>query len=714
MKRRKPRILMMVMALVLSAGISAVAQGALNKRVELVAGKAETISLPQAAADILVANPAIADVGSLRADRLFVVGRNVGDTNVLAFDSDGNQLADIAVHVRVDKSTLSQSLRELFPKEKIDVDTVNNSIILRGRVSSPAVANQVRDLASRFVAQGGNQTLVDLMTVRGEMQVMLKVKVIEIKRDLLREIGLDLDGQVTIGANNWATLGVTTIAGAGLSALTPFGGGSLGLIQKGHLGPLDINMQGLEDRGLINTLAEPTLTAISGETAGFLAGGEFPVPTGRDQDGNITLEFKQFGVSLNFIPTVLDSKRISLQLTSEVSEKSEADSITLINTIIPGLTVSRAQTTVQMGSGGTLMIAGLLKSRTVDSVNGLPGFQDIPIIGELFKSKSFQRGESELVFLVTPYLVEPFADPSAERLTEADDELLQEILQTGTTTTPMPVRAERPVNPANPGVVPNTRPVMEMKKSGGNGRTYQRQGAEPRSAGMKKAEAKKIRWFGDKHVQTAAASEGWQAMPVEQAAAEPALKIPRQGLMLPVEGGDKQAMIDDLQHLLAKTLPLPKRKPVMGEKKLAAKLPVKEETAKPVVTGRLQPVEQAPLAPVTTLAVSESVKRGAVLAAVSAPLPKRKPQQAAAKGLSEHAKAEAKQAAEKTELVTAPAPKAEKAAKPARTTNAAKPAAVEKGERALSATFVSGLRKIYGNRVSATLGAERSYGYIVD
>lgn len=698
MKRSKPRILMMMMALVLSAGISAVAQGALNKRVELVAGKAETISLPLAAADILVANPAIADVGSLRADRLFVVGRNVGDTNVLAFDADGNQLADIAVHVRVDKSTLSQSLRELFPKEKIEVDTVNNSIILRGRVSSPAVANQVRDLASRFIGQSNNQTLVDLMTVRGEMQVMLKVKVIEVKRDLLREIGIDLDGQATIGASNWASLGVTTIAGSGLSSLAPFGGGSLGLIQKGHLGPLDVNMQGLEDKGLINTLAEPTLTAISGETAGFLAGGEFPVPTGRDQDGNITLEFKQFGVSLNFIPTVLDSKRISLQLTSEVSEKSDADSITLINTIIPGLTVSRAQTTVQMGSGGTLMIAGLLKSRTVDSVNGLPGFQDIPIIGELFKSKSFQRGESELVFLVTPYLVEPFADPAADRVTSADDDLLQEILQTGTTTTPMPVRAERPVNPGvMPGSTPNITPVMEMKKSGE--RQYPRQGAEPRTAGEKKAEMKKIHWFGKKPVETADA--GWQEMQqVAAAPVEPVVRIPQQGLNLPVEG--KQAMIDDFQHLLAKTLPLPKRKPNMGEKKLAKAQPA-AETVKPAVTGRVQPVEQEALAaPKVELAIDESVKRGAVLAAVSAPLPKRKPQQqAAARPLSEHAAVEAVKVEKKVAAVTKPvsAPKQDKA---------------EKGERALSASFVNGLRKIYGNRVSATLGAERSYGYIVD
>src|SRR5690606_34839579 len=169
----------------------------------------------------------------------------------------------------------------------------------------------------------------------------------------------------------------------------------------------------LERDGLVNTLAEPNLTAISGETAGFLAGGEFPVPTGRDQDGNVTIEFKEFGVALNFTPTVLSKDRISLQLATEVSARSDEDGLTLINTRIPGLTVRRADTTVQIGSGGTLMIAGLIKSDTLDNFNGLPGVKDVPVIGELFKSKSFSRGESELIIMVTPYIVKPYAEASA-------------------------------------------------------------------------------------------------------------------------------------------------------------------------------------------------------------------------------------------------------------------------------------------------------------
>ncbi len=442
-------------ALIAALGFSLVAEGAsagMSRTVVLTTGKAETVMLPKSAADVLVANPAIADVGSLRADRLYVVGKQVGDTNVLAFDDAGNQLADIAVHVRVDEATLRNSIREFFPKEALEVRTVNDQVILKGRVSNPAVANQVRDLAGRFIKTSG-QSLIDLMTVEGEQQVMLKVKVIEARREVLREFGIDttING-VKLG--DAGTAGFNGTAGVGLASLTPFGTGTVALANGGM--SLASNISGLERDGLVNTLAEPTLTAISGETAGFLAGGEFPVPTGRDNQGNVTIEFKQFGVSLNFIPTVLSSDRISLQLTSEVSEKSDQDSVTLVNTIIPGLTVRRAQTTVQMGSGGTLMIAGLLKSRTVDAVNGFPGLKSLPIIGELFKSKSFQRGESELVFVVTPYIVEPYAQAQADRVA-ADPSGPHALMPMSA---PLPPRSPLAVPTAtttNPASAPETR-----------------------------------------------------------------------------------------------------------------------------------------------------------------------------------------------------------------------------------------------------------------
>lgn len=654
MKVKLGKKLLATAAVVLwTAGLSVVAQGAASNSVTLVAGKAETIVLSKPAADILVANPGIADVGSLRADRLYVVGRGVGDTNILAFDADGNQLADIAVHVSVDDATLRSTLKSLFPKEKITVSTVNNSVVLKGRVSSAMVANQVRDIANRFVGAGAaNRTLVDLMSVAGEQQVMLKVKVLEAQRDVLRELGVSIDGT-----------DFNTAAGVGLTALTPFGAGVLSIDPPGgHFGPFNVDVRGLERDGLINTLAEPTLTAISGETAGFLAGGEFPVPSGRDQDGNVTIEFRQFGVSLNFVPTVMDQDRISLQLTSEVSERSEQNSVTLINTVIPGLSVRRAQTTVQMQSGGTLMMAGLMRSRSVDALNGFPGLKDIPILGNLFKSKSFQRGESELVFLVTPYLVEPFADAHAERVTQMGNDALQSILHTGTngkapTWAPgdMPTPGVAPKAP--PARIMDPAPVERPKKTQYQ---YQRQGYEDRTAGQKGAS-----------LGVPAMPRGQKLKPVKQAEVNQLVGAPvvavdsapievNPGLALPVGGklSANDLPLGDLAMLQSDSvqIPLPRRKPVMGEgHKLATAKPA---PVAPVVT--LAKIEPAAGVPVQAVAVKHVEK-----VAVSAPLPRRKPSQMAA----------------------------------------ATP---------LSRTFITGLRKIYGDRVSAALSGSRSYGYIVD
>lgn len=658
------RTLATAAVLLLTAGLSVVAQGAAQPSVTLVAGKAETIMLSKPAADILVANPGVADVGSLRADRLYVVGRGVGDTNILAFDAEGNQLADIAVHVAVDDATLRGTLKNLFPKERITVSTVNNSVVLKGRVSSPMVANQVRDVANRFVgANATNRTLVDLMTVAGEQQVMLKVKVLEAQRDVLRELGVSIDGT-----------DFNTVTGVGLSALTQFGSGVLTVDPPGgHFGPFGIDVRGLERDGLINTLAEPTLTAISGETAGFLAGGEFPVPAGRDQDGNVTIEFRQFGVSLNFVPTVMDEDRISLQLTSEVSERSEANSVTLVNTVIPGLSVRRAQTTVQMQSGGTLMMAGLMRSRSVDALNGFPGLKDIPILGNLFKSKSFQRGESELVFLVTPYLVEPFADAHAERVTQMGNDALQSILHTGTNSK-APTWA--PGDMPTPGVAPKAAPSrimdpapMERPKKTQNEykrpdtRQYPRQGYEDRTAGQKGASLG-LPALPRQKTQPVRQAEVNQLIgaPVVTVDAAPIEDNP--GLALPVSGKlSANDLGNDLplgEHAMLQEntvqIPLPRRKPVMGEgRELAAAKPA---AAKPAPTlAAIEPAAGGSAKPV--------MAKKAEKLALSAPLPRRKPSQMAA----------------------------------------ATP---------LSRTFITGLRKIYGDRVSAALSGSRSYGYIVD
>jgi pilus assembly protein CpaC len=421
MKHGRSRFVFITAGILMMLAVSLLAQGAtaaggMSRLVQLTAGKADTVDLGKSVADVLVANPAVADVGTLRSNRLYIVGKSIGDTNVLAFDEAGNQLADITVRVRADERGLQDALKSFFPGEDISVRTVKEEVVLQGKVSTPSVANKVRDLASRFVSDEG-KTVVDLMNVNGEQQVMLKVKVIEAKRAALREYGFETDYR----PNAPGGARFNTASGVGLTSLVPFATGQIFVDDNGRFGPLRIAISAMEKDGLINTLAEPNLTAISGETAGFLAGGEFPVPTARDRDGNITLEFKQFGVSLNFTPTVMSSERISLQMSTEVSTKSDEDGVTIVDTKIPGLAVRRAETTVQMGSGGTLMIAGLIKSDTVDALSGYPGMKDVPILGELFKSKSFARNETELIILVTPYIVEPYAVAEAVSVPDTFD-----------------------------------------------------------------------------------------------------------------------------------------------------------------------------------------------------------------------------------------------------------------------------------------------------
>lgn len=680
MKRGVSKFIMVAAALLLSAGMTIVAYGAtggMNRSVSVVAGKAETVALPTAAADILVANPGVADVGSLRADRLYVVGRNVGDTNILAFDAQGQQIADIAVTVGVDDDTLRKTLKELFPRERIDARTVGNNVVLKGRVSTPMVANQVRDIATRFVGTGAtNRTVVDLMTVRGEQQVMLKVKVLEVKRDLLREMGVDLDIGQLFGNGTSVASSVSTTPGFGISA-TQFGSGTLSLNPSGPLGPIDINLQGLETDGVVSTLAEPTLTAISGETAGFLAGGEFPVPAGRDTSGNVSIEFRQFGVSLSFVPTVLSEDHISLQLTSEVSERSDTDGIPLLGTLIPGLAVRRAQTTVQMSSGGTIMIAGLLRSRTTQGLNGVPGLKDLPVIGELFKSRSFQRGESELVFLVTPFLVEPFADQQAEQVTRNDDDLLHSILQTpgkgatGSVTAPatMPAsnRIQRRILDKSVPVI-DREPIQPVKPRKAY---YQRQGEESRTAGAKKADAAPVKqgsYVEKLREQLAQQSPEPELIGAPVVDVEPAPVMPPDHPALTLPVGKKKVSFNDsgLLEGMGAAIPLPRRSPGAEGKRLAAAAPK--------------------LPPASVLAIAEKAQQLALMEP-KAGEPAQEPEVKAA-------------APAKVATLTIPLPHR-------------KPVQTERTS-ALSGTFMNSLKKIYGNKVTAKLGEGQSYGYIVD
>lgn len=386
----------------------------------LTIGKAEIVEIDGAVSDIMVADPDIIDVVALQANRMYMVGSKVGNTNVIALDADGNVIKRMNVHVRVDEATLEETLNDLFPKEGIRAKTVNDQVILVGEVSNPMVAAQVRDLAIRFV--GDEKNLINLVKVSGEMQVMLKVRIMEASRAVLKELGVETGVNDSVDASPalFNNLSPESISGRGTAALgtngqtgltsDPFGVGRL--IYDTNvlgLGFTEVLINALEQDNLVNILAEPNLTAVSGEEASFLAGGEFPIPTGRDTNGNIVIEFKSFGVSLNFRPTVLSERRIGLQLKTEVSSLDPDQGITIDEINVPGLDVRRAETNVEIGSGGSLMIAGLLKSETIKGLSGLPGVRNTPIIGDLISSDSFNRQETELLIVVTPYIVQPIA-----------------------------------------------------------------------------------------------------------------------------------------------------------------------------------------------------------------------------------------------------------------------------------------------------------------
>lgn len=409
-----------------------------NPPLTLTLGKADIINLPSDVSDVLVANPTVVDVQAVKSDRLYAVGLNIGDTNIIVLDADGNVVKRIDVHVTYDLKVIQSMVNRLFPNESVTVGAIHDQVILTGRVSNPEAAAKISNLVAHYVSdlqdiEGNIDFLIsNLLEVRGEQQVMLQVKIVEAERSVIKELGVDFN------ANDPDELAVGTVfgqtasssVGGGVNSLALGGGTGLALSQDAvgaaralfdtnltGIGTVGLLLEALEEENLINVLAEPNLTAVSGQQAGFLAGGEFPVPSGRDQFGNITIEFREFGVSLNFKPVVLSDKRISLQMNTEVSSLDSANAVVLSDLTVPGLDIRRAETTIEIPSGGSLMIAGLLQSQTTEGLSGLPGIKDTPVIGDLISSDSFRRDETELIVIVTGYLVEPFADrEQAERV----------------------------------------------------------------------------------------------------------------------------------------------------------------------------------------------------------------------------------------------------------------------------------------------------------
>lgn len=402
-----------------------------HKPFVITLGKAELINVGGDVSDVLVADPSKVDVMAVQSNSLYVVGLNIGDTNLIALDAQGNVVKKIDLHVSYDLQAIQSLVDELFPDEDVKVGAVHDQILLTGAVSNPEVSSRVTNIVGHYVNDlqdkdgSADELISNLLEVRGEQQVMLQVKIVEASRTVLKELGVETD------LNDLDELSATTIFGGTPSnSLTSRGdsfafstGAGIALSQEAAgigriladtglkgVGQIGLILNALEERNLVNILAEPNLTAVSGEQAGFLAGGEFPVPAGRDQSGNIVIEFREFGVSLNFRPVVLSDKRISLQMNTEVSSLDFESAITLSDLQVPGLDVRRAETTVEIPSGGSLMIAGILRSDALQGMSGLPGISKTPVLGDLVSSDSFQRNETELIVIVTPYMVEPYAE----------------------------------------------------------------------------------------------------------------------------------------------------------------------------------------------------------------------------------------------------------------------------------------------------------------
>ncbi|CAN7499321.1 type II and III secretion system protein family protein [Caulobacter sp. LjRoot300] len=461
-------------------------------------GKSAIIELPVDVRDMLVTNPAVADAVLRGPRRIYVMGMALGSTDAVFFDASGRKILNLAIRVEQDSTALEDTLRRVLPNASIQVQAIRDSVILTGSVANTGEAGMASQIASKFVEKPDN--VLNMLTIAGKDQVMLKVRIVEVQRNVIKQLGVSTDllfndgfksyslgrsntfgvngalvggGGACYGRDNTRTTNVANTAtsngSSSSSSTNNTNSTSTSADWTGSLGQVsrtvyDINgrpvtvladqtgvlhqvngsttgsttglssvlssvattafktvtgnklsgcLQAFERVGLLHTLAEPNLTVVSGEAGKFLVGGEFPVPVAQDSSGRISLEFKPYGVGLGYTPVVMSGGRISLKLSTEVSELTSLGAFTLASTTggtnlsVPGLTVRRAETTVELPSGGSLMIAGLLQQTSKQDVDSLPGMTNLPILGSLFRSRDYLNGETELVVIITPYIVDP-------------------------------------------------------------------------------------------------------------------------------------------------------------------------------------------------------------------------------------------------------------------------------------------------------------------
>ncbi len=389
---------------------AAVAMGSQSQLISLPRGSSMAVDLPADARDVIVPNPQVAEAMLHSPRRITIIGLQPGETDAVVLDSAGRTILSLRVRVDAGTSALQDTLNRVMPNASVHAEAVNDSVILTGTVYSPGEADRASQVARAFVS--APEKVINMMTIAGSDQVMVRARIVEVQRTAIKQLGFDATAVLASVGNGLSLTQGATFAVNG----NQLGGGIIRYADSaGDGSTTSAALRAFERAGLVRILAEPNITTANGEAAEFLAGGEFPVPVGQEtteSSTKITVQFKPYGVRLAVRPIVLSGGRISLQLSTEVSELTQVGAFTLgagadRTLVIPGLNVRRASNTVELPSGGSLMIAGLLREDTRQNIDSLPALGDLPVLGALFRSRDYISGETELVIIIEAYIVSP-------------------------------------------------------------------------------------------------------------------------------------------------------------------------------------------------------------------------------------------------------------------------------------------------------------------
>lgn len=382
-----------------------------EQQINIEVSKGTIVRFKKAVNNIFIADPTIADIQVKSPTLAYVFGKRQGQTSLYAITENDEIIYEGEVSVSHNLGNFETALKSVMPNARIKIENYEGILILSGHVKNPEQAEEARRMAAQFI--GEDSTIINKLQIATPVQVNLRVRIAEVGRETMKQLGFNWQG--LLSTSGGTTLGIAQGRNF-LGAPNPITGGT-NFITDGNnffgglpIGNLDINfmIDALEEEGVISVLAEPNLTTLSGEEASFLAGGEYPVPI--FQREGISIQYKEFGVSLNFTPTVLDNGRINIHLSPEVSQLTSSGAITVQGLNIPALSTRKVETTIELGSGQSFAIAGLISNNGVHDITKFPWLADIPILGALFRSSKFTRQESELVIIVTPYIVEPSSE----------------------------------------------------------------------------------------------------------------------------------------------------------------------------------------------------------------------------------------------------------------------------------------------------------------